>query len=1041
MEPERWHQIDELLERALEISAEERPAFLAAACKNDQDLRARVEKLLRAHARLGRFLGVPALEATARTIAAELPRAIVGQTLGHYEVTARLGAGGMGVVYLARDIRLERMVALKFLPPDLLLDDDRRARFLREAKAAAAVEHPNIGAIHEIAEAPDGQAFIVMGYYPGETLSNRIQQGPLAVEEAVGVATQISAGLSHAHSRGVVHRDIKPANVLLTPDGVAKIIDFGLAKLGGLSKITADDRLMGTVAYLSPEQARGDDVDQRTDIWSLGVVLYEMLAGQVPFQADHPEATIHSILTAQPKPIRQLQEGVPVELERIIGRALQKDVRSRYGSAAELLKDLTDYQNSVMLSDPRPAGRLTAWLAHKRIAIPALLILIALGSLLAWRFDRQNKEQWARETLLPEISRLVEEDQYAAAFALARQADQYIPNHPQLLKLWPVVSKTVSIETAPAGANVYMKEYSSREDSWTYVGTSPMKNVRIPPGLFRWKAEKTGFAAAEDVASGWYGPISLVLDSVESVPSGMVHVLGGRSPAPLIVSGFENLPPVQLHDYWIDRYEVTNKQFKRFVEADGYQKQDYWKHEFLKDGRAVSWAEAMREFRDATGRPGPSTWEAGDYLNGQDDYPVRGVSWYEAAAFAQFVGKSLPTVYHWNRAAITGDAWISSYIFPFSNFAGRGPAAIGTHRGMSRSGTYDMAGNVKEWCLNEAGQRKRYILGGAWDEPAYMFHEADARPPLQRDATFGFRCVKSVSPESVSPTLTEPVASSARDYANEQPVPDKVFRVYRDLYAYDKAPLNAVIEAADSSNPDWVRQRITFDAAYGKERMVGYLFLPRNVAPPYQTVVHFPAAESMFVRSSDALVEMPRIDFIVKSGRAVMWPIYKGTYERPDDMQSYFPNTSVRYRDRVIAWAKDFGRSVDYLETRSDIDRNKLGFYGYSWGACLGAILPAVEDRLKVSVLMGPGLYLQAARPEVDQINFVPRVTIPTLIVDGRDDFVFPPQTSQEPFYRLLGTPNEHKRRVVFEGGHSVPRHHLIRESLDWLDRYLGPVR
>src|SRR5262249_35925745 len=158
-----------------------------------------------------------------------------------------------------------------------------------------------------------------------------------------------------------------------------------------------------------------------------------------------------------------------------------------------------------------------------------------------------------------------------------------------------------------------------------------------------------------------------------------------------------------------------------------------------------------------------------------------------------------------------------------------------------------------------------------------------------------------------------------------------------------------------------------------------------------------------------------------------LWPIYKGTYERPDEMRSYFPDTSIRYRDRVIQWAQDLGRSLDYLETRSDIDHGRIAFYGYSWGACLGAILPAVEHRLRVSVLMGPGLYLQKARPEVDQINFAPRVTIPTLIVDGRDDFVFPRETSQEPFYRLLGTPREHKRLVVFEGGHSVPRHHLIR--------------
>ena len=252
----------------------------------------------------------------------------------------------------------------------------------------------------------------------------------------------------------------------------------------------------------------------------------------------------------------------------------------------------------------------------------------------------------------------------------------------------------------------------------------------------------------------------------------------------------------------------------------------------------------MKAFHDATGRPGPATWEAGDYPKEQDDHPVGGVSWYEAAAFCEFAGKSLPTVYHWNRAAINGEAWFTSHILPFSNFAARGPARVGTHQGMSRSGTHDLAGNVKEWSWNEAAQHKRYILGGAWHEPAYMFHEADARPPFQRDATFGFRCMKYLTADPPPERLTAPVLATIRNYAREQPVSDEVFRIYRDLYAYDKTPLKAAIESTDPTEPDWIKQRITFDAAYGNERMAAYLFLPRRFSPPYQTVVHFPGAES-----------------------------------------------------------------------------------------------------------------------------------------------------------------------------------------------------
>jgi formylglycine-generating enzyme required for sulfatase activity/dienelactone hydrolase len=1005
MEPERWRRIDSLLEQALDLPPEDRPAFLEAACDGDHALRVQVQQLLSAHDRAGNFLAAPAVGALAN-ITREQIDSLIGRTLGHYEVMSRLGAGGMGVVYQARDTRLDRLVALKFLPLDLVLDEERKLRLVREAKASAALEHPNIAAVHEIAEAPDGRMFIVMGYYEGETLRQRIQKSPLPVAEAIDIARQIASGLAHAHDRGIVHRDVKPGNIMLTSHGLVKIIDFGLAKLRGLSTITGAERVMGTVAYLSPEQARGEDVDQRTDVWSLGVVLYEMLTGHLPFRGEHPAATIHNILTTDPTPVLQLRPDIPPEMDRIIRKALEKEPGSRYPSAAGLLAELVEYQSRVSGLAPEVSARrlVAGWMRRKRVAIPALLAAIVLGFLLVRSVYQQSRIRWARGTLLPEISRLADEDQYAAALAMARQAARYIPADPQLVKLWPAISRTISVTTTPPGADVYIKEYHAVDSDWTHLGTSPLVNIRIPLGLFRWKVEKTGFATKEDLAGS--RSVLFVLDPAAGVPDGMVRVPRGSSPNKMTVSGFESVEAVQLQDYWMDRYEVTNRQFKQFVDRGGaYRTREYWKQPFATEEDVVSWEEAMKAFRDATGRPGPATWEAGDYPNGQDDHPVGGVSWYEAAAYCEFAGKSLPTVYHWNRAAISGEGWFTSHILPFSNFTGSGPARVGTYRGMSRSGTYDLAGNVKEWSWNEAAQHKRYILGGAWHEPAYMFHEADARSPFQRDQTFGFRCMKYLPADSPSSRLTAPVIATVRNYAREQPVSDEVFRVYRDLYAYDKTPLRAAIESTDPTEPDWIKQRITFDAAYGSERMAAYLFLPRNASPPYQTVVHFPGADSIFAPSSDQLIGMERIDFILKSGRAVVWPVYKGTYERKDGMQTYFPDTSIRYRDWVIQWAKDLGRSLDYLEGRPEIDLGRLAFYGYSWGACMGAIMPAVENRLKVSVLMGPGLYLEPARPEVDQINFAPRVRIPTLMLDGRDDFVFPRETSQEPFYRSLGTP------------------------------------
>jgi cephalosporin-C deacetylase-like acetyl esterase len=205
--------------------------------------------------------------------------------------------------------------------------------------------------------------------------------------------------------------------------------------------------------------------------------------------------------------------------------------------------------------------------------------------------------------------------------------------------------------------------------------------------------------------------------------------------------------------------------------------------------------------------------------------------------------------------------------------------------------------------------------------------------------------------------------------------------------------------------------------------------------------VRFPGSETIDTGPGTALPETNFFDFLIKTGRAVLFPVYKGTLDRGDDLKSDYPNTTTSYRDHVIAWSKDLGRSIDYLETRPEIDRNKLAYEGVSWGGAMGALMPAVEDRIKVCVLLVPGLYFQKSLPELDQFNFVSHVKVPVLMLNGRFDFFYPVKTSQEPMFRLLGTPNQDKRRVVYETGHNIPRDELIKETLDWLDRYLGPVK
>jgi serine/threonine-protein kinase len=268
---------------------------------------------------------------------------MIGQTISHYKIIEKLGGGGMGVVYKAQDLKLDRFVALKFLPAHLANEEEKKW-FIQEAKAASALDHPNIYTIHEIDDTEDGQMFIVMAYYEGETLQKTVDSNQLLVNSVIEIAIQIAQGLAKAHAHGIIHRDIKPANVIITKDGVAKILDFGLAKLVEQTTLTKTDATIGTAAYMSPEQARGEKVDHRTDIWSLGVVLYEMLTGQLPFKGEKLPATIFSILMDEPKPVTQWRSETPLELEQMIRRALAKDADERYQRMDEMLAELNTFK-------------------------------------------------------------------------------------------------------------------------------------------------------------------------------------------------------------------------------------------------------------------------------------------------------------------------------------------------------------------------------------------------------------------------------------------------------------------------------------------------------------------------------------------------------------------------------------------------------------------------------------------------------------------------------------------------------------------------
>ena len=937
-----------------------------------------------------------------------------GTRLGPYEISGPLGAGGMGVVYTAVDTRLGRRVAVKRLPPDAAAIPERRRRFLQEARAASALNHPNIAQIYDVIDEPPA---IVMELVDGTPLDRVIAAGALPVATALDYAVQIAGALEAAHAAGIIHRDIKPANIMIGRDGRVKVLDFGLAKLaagaGGDATVTAAATqlgvVMGTAAYMSPEQAQGLPVDARSDVFSAAIVLYEMLAGRRPFGGETDLAALSAILSKDPPPLRSLRPDIPRDVETVLQRALEKPAARRYADGGAL-------REALVTAAARRAEPST-WSQPSVVALMGLALVALLGYG-AWQTVQARGMRWARQQAIPELERAEGSTRTMQAVQLARLAERYLPDEvARVRQSW----MRFRVDTVPSGAAIEIKNYSDSSGPWQSLGTAPVTLV-IPDAYYRLRLSKAGFATVEVSTDPHDATFTLTPD--RGVHAGMVAVPGGS-----FAYGVTNA--VDMAPFWIDRLEVTNRDYKRFVDAGGYRDQKYWTAPFVDGHRTLTFADAMARFRDSTGQAGPSTWELSTYPEGHADYPVEGISWFEASAYAAFAGKRLPTVYHWYKAS--GADEIYSDILALSNFDGKGAVRAGERDGLSPWGALDMAGNVKEWCSNAtADGNRRYILGGGWNEPSYRFTESDAQSPWERGTAFGVRLVMDTD----TPAAAEaPIGQVDPDPATVVPVGDAEFEFYKRFYTYDRTPLDARVTAIDDSSPDWKKETLSFAAAYGGERVPAYFFAPKNAAPPYQTIVLFPSAYSR-VTSSSAHLDYAAFSFLMKSGRAVIYPVYQGTYERRGGVTAG-PNGM---RDMNVQWAKDFFRAVDYLGTRGDVDMTRLGYYSLSMGAYFGPIPVALEPRIKAAVFLAGGLRYNYPA-EIQSANFMPRVTVPVLMINGRDDFSATP-AAQQRYFDLLGTPPDRKRHVVLDGGH-VPNdwRQAIREVLGWYDRYLGPVR
>jgi dienelactone hydrolase len=697
---------------------------------------------------------------------------------------------------------------------------------------------------------------------------------------------------------------------------------------------------------------------------------------------------------------------------------------------------------------------------------PALVMIVVLvltaGLYFAYdHWQTGGQQQDAMDQLALALD-LTSQDRYGEAFVIAQRIEQSVGNHPEVQALLEEITVSINPRVAQADTTVSFRPYNTPNSEWTVVENSSDESTRAPLGGLLLRIEKPGFATRE-IAVANPGPMLQNFDPAlleylthpipeirlyesSEVPDDMVRV--PDTDIPIYMSGFAQDTfgdkRFVIPSFDIGRYEVSNREFKSFVDDGGYSNPAWWKGIQLVDGTPMG-EETVARFVDTTGRSGPSNWELGNYLAGTGDMPVGGISLYEAKAYARYRGMALPTIHHWARAAFApmeAILQISPAVARASNFDQGGPKSIRTETGIGPWGTVNTAGNAREWVWNTT-KEFGLALGGAWTNYDDIYQVAYTIDPLDRAPQNGLRLMHTLG-EPIDSTLLEPVELNwAAINVQYEPVSDEVFEAMRFQFTHvQMEPSTVSIEVIDE-NDSWIAEEVVL--GFGGDRMfMLYVVRPANHEQPVQPVIYFPHSGAVQkIPNRELLDQLQFVDYVIQAGRAIIIPVWERMAQRyvevPDDKAA----EDDLLRRVALAWYEDAATTIDYLESREDINADKVGLAGFSYGAYRSALVLATENRFTTAVLISGGApYWQAPHPMYDPINYFPRVTLPVMMINGRYDHLFLYENSQLRMLELLGTPDEHKKHLVFEEGHfDFPRNTVAREVSDWLDTYLGPVR
>lgn len=966
------------------------------------------------------------------------------EQIGRYRIERLLGKGAFGKVYLGRDEQLERPVAIKVPHRELVASRADVDTYLAEGRMLAQLDHPHIVPVYDIGRSPEFPCFIVSKFVDGSSLSQLLRERQFTGTECARLAATVAHALHHAHQRRLIHRDIKPGNLLVDLEGKIHIADFGAAlrKPGN----GHGRRFVGTPAYMSPEQALAEkEIDHRTDIYGLGATLYEALTLRPPLKGRSTRETLRQITAEEPIAPRAINRHIPKDLETIVLRCLRKDPRDRYPDAKAVAVDLERFlRGEPIVARPQSTmeaiGR-RAWRHRRALVVSAAMAAVVLALAIFSRAQLRAKRdlEWVQEAR-PRIHKAIEQQHYIAAFELVKRARRLAPGDGTIKGLARSFINTITVTTDPPGAVVSIREYRNASGKWLHLGTTPLHHIEAPSGDYRWRVEQESCGPRQFTRTirehRTDQTFDFTLPPKEETTQGML-MLGGAFHVVGVGKCFE----VKLPRFWMDQQEVSNEEYQEFVDQRGYERREYWQAPFTQDSSttSITFEEAIARFHDRTGTPGPEGWRHGRYPSGRGKYPVTGVSWFEADAYARFRGKSLPTVYHWR-----GESGIEDVIITLMhNIGSEALAPVGKYPAISPNGLQDMIGNVKEWCSNlKIDTDKRFALGGSWDDPSYAFLHLPSFSPWERGTSIGFRCVRYGEGEANSELFGAVDTQYAIDHGERYPIPATEVQLYKEqLYFYDRMDLEPELSRV-REDASMVVEQVTLNGTYD-ERFSCLLFLPKSFNRPLQAMVFGSGNGEWFLKNlRENRVEMP---YLVNSGRAFVVPAKYGHFGRhpgksPVDGKLESQQHTQRRRVRQV---QDIMRVMDYLKTRDDLDGDKIGHISISSGSQKAPIVLAVEKRFRTGVMIAGGLAPYEVLASCDPFHFAPDVSVPVLMLNGETDVCYPLEDSQIPLFRLLGSPDEHKRHSIYPGGHGFyvsarQNREVEREILDWLDAYLG---